>query len=265
MTVRISCPRFRRCAGGSSPWCLPTSGSGRSNWAPGDCATSSSPCSCCNWSTAATTSRCTCPPRSMRWRRWEPAATSAVTTPPTSPPPTSSSGYSSTGCNCSGSSAPTCCPRPRMTRPCAGWPGRPTCARTEPTMPSECCARNSSARASGCRKLHAKLFYQPLLESVGSSLGFTSGMSAEAAERQLAALGYEGPQSALTHLAALVNASGRRGTRAGGAAAAPAGLAVGHSRSRQRTAGLSADQRGAGRPPLVSRARCVTRARSPNG
>lgn len=60
-------------------------------------------------------------------------------------------------------------------------------------------------------KLHAKLFYQPLLESVGSTVGFAPGMSAEAAERQLAALGYEGPQSALTHLSALVNASGRRG------------------------------------------------------
>ena len=60
-------------------------------------------------------------------------------------------------------------------------------------------------------KLHAKLFYQPLLESVGSSVGFTHGMSADAAERQLAALGYEGPQSALTHLGALVNSSGRRG------------------------------------------------------
>lgn len=59
-------------------------------------------------------------------------------------------------------------------------------------------------------KLHAKLFYQPLLESVGPSLGL-SQMSAKAAERQLAALGYEGPQSALTHLAALVNSSGRRG------------------------------------------------------
>lgn len=60
-------------------------------------------------------------------------------------------------------------------------------------------------------KLHAKLFYQPLLESVGSSLGFAPGMSSGAAERQLAALGYEGPQSALTHLSALVNAGGRRG------------------------------------------------------
>ena len=68
--------------------------------------------------------------------------------------------------------------------------------------------RRQNVRVS---KLHAKLFYQPLLESVGHSLGFAAGLSPEAAERQLAALGYEGPQSALTHLSALVNASGRRG------------------------------------------------------
>ena len=37
------------------------------------------------------------------------------------------------------------------------------------------------------------------------------GLTSEAAERQLAALGYEGPQSALTHLAALTGHSGRRG------------------------------------------------------
>jgi len=60
-------------------------------------------------------------------------------------------------------------------------------------------------------RLHAKLFYQPLLESVGESVGFARGMTPAAAERQLAALGYEGPQSALTHLGALVNESGRRG------------------------------------------------------
>jgi hypothetical protein len=60
-------------------------------------------------------------------------------------------------------------------------------------------------------RLHAKLFYQPLLESVDPTLGLASGMSAEAAERQLAALGYESPHNALTHLAALVNSSGRRG------------------------------------------------------
>ncbi len=60
-------------------------------------------------------------------------------------------------------------------------------------------------------KLHAKLFYQPLLESVGAAVGFDHAMSQAAAERQLAALGYEGPQSALTHLRALVGAQGRRG------------------------------------------------------
>jgi glutamate-ammonia-ligase adenylyltransferase len=60
-------------------------------------------------------------------------------------------------------------------------------------------------------RLHAKLFYQPLLESVGPSVGLAPGLTPAAAERQLAALGYEGPQSALTHLSALVNQNGRRG------------------------------------------------------
>ncbi len=61
-------------------------------------------------------------------------------------------------------------------------------------------------------RLHAKLFYQPLLESVdGAAVEFSPSMSPAAAERQLAALGYEGPQSALTHLAALTGSSGRRG------------------------------------------------------
>jgi [glutamine synthetase] adenylyltransferase / [glutamine synthetase]-adenylyl-L-tyrosine phosphorylase len=61
-------------------------------------------------------------------------------------------------------------------------------------------------------QLHAKLFYQPLLESIGpAGLEISHGMTLEAAERQLAALGYEGPQTALKHMSALVNQSGRRG------------------------------------------------------
>lgn len=66
--------------------------------------------------------------------------------------------------------------------------------------------RRQNTRVS---RLHAKLFYQPLLE-VGNQFG--PGLTTAAAERQLAALGYEGPQSALTHLAALTSSSGRRGT-----------------------------------------------------
>ncbi len=68
--------------------------------------------------------------------------------------------------------------------------------------------KRQSVRVS---RLHAKLFYQPLLESVGPSVGLAPGLTPTAAERQLTALGYEGPQSALTHLAALVNQNGRRG------------------------------------------------------
>ncbi|WP_283631564.1 bifunctional [glutamine synthetase] adenylyltransferase/[glutamine synthetase]-adenylyl-L-tyrosine phosphorylase [Mycolicibacterium poriferae] len=69
--------------------------------------------------------------------------------------------------------------------------------------------RRQSHRVS---RLHAKLFYQPLLESVAeATMGLPVGMSAKAAERQLAALGYEGAESALTHLAALTGSSGRRG------------------------------------------------------
>ena len=60
-------------------------------------------------------------------------------------------------------------------------------------------------------RLHAKLFYQPLLGSVAPGVGLAPGMTAEAAERQIAALGYQAPQNALTHLAALTSHSGRRG------------------------------------------------------
>ncbi|MEB3052162.1 bifunctional [glutamine synthetase] adenylyltransferase/[glutamine synthetase]-adenylyl-L-tyrosine phosphorylase [Mycolicibacter sp. MYC123] len=61
-------------------------------------------------------------------------------------------------------------------------------------------------------RLHAKLFYQPLLESVGpAALELAGGLTPGAAGRQLAALGYEAPENALSHLAALTNQSGRRG------------------------------------------------------
>ncbi|MGO8768075.1 MAG: bifunctional [glutamine synthetase] adenylyltransferase/[glutamine synthetase]-adenylyl-L-tyrosine phosphorylase [Mycobacterium sp.] len=69
--------------------------------------------------------------------------------------------------------------------------------------------RHQNLRVS---QLHAKLFYQPLLESIGpTGLEIAHGMTSQAAERQLAALGYEGPQTALKHMSALVNQSGRRG------------------------------------------------------
>ena len=92
-------------------------------------------------------------------------------------------------------------------------------------------------------RLHAKLFYQPLLESVDPSVeGLAPGLTPAAAERQLAALGYEGPQSALTHLACAGESERAPRSRPVGAAASPARLAFGHPGSGQRTAGLPPGQ-----------------------
>ncbi|TDZ93568.1 bifunctional [glutamine synthetase] adenylyltransferase/[glutamine synthetase]-adenylyl-L-tyrosine phosphorylase [Mycobacteroides salmoniphilum] len=60
-------------------------------------------------------------------------------------------------------------------------------------------------------RLHTKLFYQPLLESVTEFDKEALGLSNEAAVRQLAALGYQQPPHALSHLSALTKEGGRRG------------------------------------------------------
>src|SRR5699024_5977355 len=61
------------------------------------------------------------------------------------------------------------------------------------------------------RRLHAKLFYRPLLESVAQIDSEALKLSPEAAERQLAALGYRAPRNALGHLAALTKGATRKG------------------------------------------------------
>ncbi|MEU7632732.1 bifunctional [glutamine synthetase] adenylyltransferase/[glutamine synthetase]-adenylyl-L-tyrosine phosphorylase [Nocardia sp. NPDC049220] len=61
------------------------------------------------------------------------------------------------------------------------------------------------------RRLHAKLFYRPLLESVARLDYDALRLSPEAAIRQLAALGYAGPDHALGHLRALTGGVSRRG------------------------------------------------------
>jgi glutamate-ammonia-ligase adenylyltransferase len=93
------------------------------------------------------------------------------------------------------------------------WLARAAHVRPDGTHDAQGVLREELKRQSmRVSRLHAKLFYQPLLESVGQpALGIGAGMSTKAAERQLAALGYEGPQSALTHLAALTGQNGRRG------------------------------------------------------
>ncbi|MEU6586723.1 bifunctional [glutamine synthetase] adenylyltransferase/[glutamine synthetase]-adenylyl-L-tyrosine phosphorylase [Nocardia sp. NPDC046763] len=61
------------------------------------------------------------------------------------------------------------------------------------------------------RRLHAKLFYRPLLESVARLDADKLRLSPEAAVRQLAALGYVAPENALGHLKALTGEVGRKG------------------------------------------------------
>ncbi|GGG04944.1 glutamate-ammonia-ligase adenylyltransferase [Rhodococcoides trifolii] len=61
------------------------------------------------------------------------------------------------------------------------------------------------------RRLHARLFYRPLLESVASMDAESLHLSPGSATRQLSALGYSTPENALGHLSALVGMGARRG------------------------------------------------------
>ena len=60
------------------------------------------------------------------------------------------------------------------------------------------------------RRLHEKLFYRPLLQSVARLEAGEARLSLKAAEQRLEALGYVDPASALRHLAALTSGVSRR-------------------------------------------------------
>lgn len=61
------------------------------------------------------------------------------------------------------------------------------------------------------RRLHSKLFYRPLLDSIASYDAEALSLSPEAMERQLGALGFAAPRNALGHLRALAGQNNRRG------------------------------------------------------
>jgi glutamate-ammonia-ligase adenylyltransferase len=67
--------------------------------------------------------------------------------------------------------------------------------------------KRNSARI---RRLHARLFYRPLLESVTRLDKDAVRLSPDAAVRQLAALGYTAPEHALEHLTALSGGASRK-------------------------------------------------------
>ena len=64
---------------------------------------------------------------------------------------------------------------------------------------------------SRVRRLHSKLFYRPLLDSIAAYDAEALSLSSAAMERQLAALGFGAPRNALGHLRALAGQSNRRG------------------------------------------------------
>lgn len=64
---------------------------------------------------------------------------------------------------------------------------------------------------SRVRRLHEKLFYRPLLDSIAAYDAEALSLSSEAMERQLAALGFGSPRNAVGHLRALIGSSKRRG------------------------------------------------------
>ena len=154
--------------------------------------------------------------------------------------------------------------RRTTTRRCAGWRARRTCGPTVSTTRSGCCARSSSGRACGCRGCTPSCSISRCWSRSGQRWS-SAGMTPEAAERQLAALGYESPQSALTHLAALTGHSGRRGRVQQVLLPTLLDWLSDTPDPDARAAGVPPDQRGAGRPALVPVARCATRARWPSG
>ncbi|WP_448852290.1 bifunctional [glutamine synthetase] adenylyltransferase/[glutamine synthetase]-adenylyl-L-tyrosine phosphorylase [Corynebacterium sp. 335C] len=76
--------------------------------------------------------------------------------------------------------------------------------------PAEALMREVKDTAVQIRTLHRKLFYRPLLNSVAEQDIGTMQLSAEAAKRQLAALGYRYPDRAFDHLSALAAGGSRK-------------------------------------------------------
>ena len=78
------------------------------------------------------------------------------------------------------------------------------------TNPADNLVREWHSHQREVRRLHEKLFYQPLLEAVASLPTKGLRLTPEAAEQRLKALGYVDPKGALAHLQALTSGVSRR-------------------------------------------------------
>ena len=92
------------------------------------------------------------------------------------------------------------------------WLARASNIRPEvPRNATEVLRRNLLDVRRRVRRLHSKLFYRPLLDSIASYDAEALSLSPEAMERQLGALGFGSPRNALGHLRALAGQNNRRG------------------------------------------------------
>ena len=78
------------------------------------------------------------------------------------------------------------------------------------TKPAEFLVKDWQGHRRIVRRLHEKLFYQPLLEAVSSLASDQLRLTPEAAEQRLTALGFTDPRGALTHIQALTSGVSRR-------------------------------------------------------
>ncbi len=76
--------------------------------------------------------------------------------------------------------------------------------------PAESLEKEWQAQKRAVRRLHEKLFYQPLLEAVAAIPTDRLRLTPEAAEQRLTALGFVDPSGALAHIRALTSGVSRR-------------------------------------------------------
>jgi glutamate-ammonia-ligase adenylyltransferase len=76
--------------------------------------------------------------------------------------------------------------------------------------PAESLEKEWQAQKRVVRRLHEKLFYQPLLEAVAAIPTDRLRLTPEAAEQRLTALGFVDPSGALAHIRALTSGVSRR-------------------------------------------------------
>ena len=200
-------PTCAPCAAGSSTTSRRRSWNARSSAAPAGCATSSSPSSCCNWCTAGATRRCgrpaPCRPAGAGRRRLRRpgrrrGAAARLPLPARRRAPAAAAG-------------PAPHPhRARPSRPALRWLAAALGYTATPGRSAvEAFRAEWVTHAAEVRRLHAKLLYRPLLESVARVPADGLRLTPEAARHRLEILGFADPAGALRHLQALTGGVSR--------------------------------------------------------